>query len=144
MTETPLTDLHHGSAVKIGDWAVMLCGPSGAGKSDLALRLMDTGAQLVSDDQVILNLHKGIVMAAPPQTIAGQIEVRGLGVISVSFAQNVPLALVIDLVAPEAVERLPDAGFCPILGVEIPRLAMTPFEASAPAKIRAALRSLLD
>ena len=33
---------------------IVVCGPSGSGKSDLALRLLDRGFMLVSDDRTIV------------------------------------------------------------------------------------------
>jgi serine kinase of HPr protein (carbohydrate metabolism regulator) len=48
------TLLIHATSVAIDGRAVLLRGPSGAGKSDLALRLIDAGARLVSDDQSLL------------------------------------------------------------------------------------------
>ncbi|MBA3881078.1 MAG: aldolase, partial [Sphingobium sp.] len=44
----------HVSCVAIGDRAVLIEGRSGAGKSDLALRLIDRGARLVSDDYTLV------------------------------------------------------------------------------------------
>ena len=70
------------------------------------------------------------------------IEVRGLGVYRIGAVGGAPLGLVVDLVPAEAVERLPEARFCEILGFSLPWRALTPFEPSAPAKIRLAMRSL--
>jgi HPr Serine kinase C-terminal domain len=40
----------HGSAVRVGDKAVLFCGPSGAGKSTMAAALAQRGFPLVSED----------------------------------------------------------------------------------------------
>jgi serine kinase of HPr protein (carbohydrate metabolism regulator) len=42
----------HGTAISIGGHGVLIMGESGSGKSDLALRLIDRGAILISDDVV--------------------------------------------------------------------------------------------
>ncbi|TNE39106.1 MAG: serine/threonine protein kinase [Alphaproteobacteria bacterium] len=136
--------LMHGTAVALGEWAVLLRGPSGSGKSDLALRLIEKGALLVSDDQVALKKGPHFVCLSPPPTIAGLIEARGIGILKQPFRQEVPLGLVIDLVAPDQVPRMPDAETTQILGFHIPCLKLTPFESSTPIKIRLALQSLID
>ena len=46
-------------------------------------------------------------MVRAPATIAGLIEVRGIGIVRLNWTAEATLALVTDLVAPEAVERLP-------------------------------------
>jgi len=122
--------------------AVLLRGPSGAGKSDLALRLIDQGALLVSDDLVELTPQDGMQIAAAPQTIRGRMEVRGLGIVSVPWVEAAPLALIFDLVASDKIERLPEPAFVKIGEIALPRLALAPFESSAPAKIRVALQAL--
>jgi serine kinase of HPr protein (carbohydrate metabolism regulator) len=120
--------------------AVLLRGASGAGKSDLALRLIDAGACLVADDQSELaRAGDGIVVRAPP-AIAGLIEVRGIGIIRVKPVAEAPLSLVADLVPPDAIDRIPSARLERILGLDFPLIAVAPFEASAPAKLRLALR----
>ncbi len=133
----------HGNSVAIDGSGVLLRGPSGSGKSDLALRLIDQGACLVADDQTELRLiDDEIGMSAPP-TIAGRMEVRGLGIVRMSQMASAPLRLVVDLLSRERIERLPEPNSCALLGRTVPLLALAGFEASAPAKLRLALR-LLD
>ena len=52
----------HASCVAINGRAVLIEGRSGSGKSDLALRLIDQGGVLVSDDQA-----PGFTVLADPQ-----------------------------------------------------------------------------
>lgn len=130
----------HGTAVILCGAGILLRGPSGSGKSDLALRLIDGGAALVADDRVVLSREGADIVAAAPDTIAGRLEVRGLGIVRLPAAGPAPLRLVADLVAPGDVERLPKARETVLLGVALPVLSLAPFEASAPAKIRLALR----
>ncbi len=141
---SPRETLVHAACVALYDWAVLLRGPARAGKSDLGLRLINSGAILVADDQVILAESGGFLRASPPTNIAGLLEVRGVGIVKMPHRQGVPLGLLIDLVPPDKVPRLPDARTDKIMGVELPVLALSPFESSAPAKVMLALRSLLD
>jgi len=121
---------------------VLFRGPSASGKSDIAVRLIDAGALLVADDRVMLTVAAGRCLAAPPPAIAGRIEVRGLGIVSLPWRAPVALALIVDLVPAEAVERLPEPEVREIGGVRLPRLALDPFAASATAKVRLAVRHL--
>ncbi|MFQ5348179.1 MAG: HPr kinase/phosphorylase [Rhodothalassiaceae bacterium] len=136
-------DLVHASCVAIAGRAVLIRGPSGSGKSDLALRLIDGGAELVADDFVALRAEKGRVLAAPPERLAGLIEVRGLGLVRMPCCRQAAVALIVDLLPPDAVQRLPEQESERICGVEVPHLALAAHEVSAPAKIRLMLR-LLD
>lgn len=122
--------------------AVLLRGPSGAGKSDLAARLIETGARLVADDQTVLSRQGENVVGAAPPTLAGLLEVRGVGIVKLDRTQllaRAPIALVVDLVPPERIERMPEEAYERILGLDLPVLAMAPLEASAGAKLRLAL-----
>ena len=130
----------HGTCVAIGRRGVLIRGRSGAGKSDLALRLMADGARLVADDQVLLRHVAGKVMASAPKKLHGLIEVRGIGIVPVPTASAAMLWLIVDLVAPRAVARLPEPVFATLAGVTVPLVRLTPFEASAPLKVRLALR----
>lgn len=121
---------------------MLLRGPSGAGKSDLALRLIDSGARLVADDQTELVRRGKAVIARSPARIAGLIEARGVGIAKLAGDQLVaqaPVSLLVDLASPEHIERLPESMRERVLGVDLPVLALAPFEASAPAKLRLAL-----
>jgi len=133
--------LVHGTCVAIQGRGVLLRGPSGGGKSDLALRLIDGGALLVADDQTRLERHGRNLIASPPETIAGMLEVRGLGLVRLPYLERVPLDLVIDLVTPSEVERLPEPNALELLGLAIRHLRLAPLEASAAAKVRLAMHA---
>jgi HPr kinase/phosphorylase len=141
----------HGTAVALGARAVLLRGHSGVGKSDLALRyLMSTAPidgghdrRLVADDQVCLTRDGDCLLASCPATLLGQLEVRGIGIVqALPVIQAVKLCLIVDLVAPQTVPRMPDERFERLHGVEIPLLVLAPFEASAPVKLALILSRL--
>jgi serine kinase of HPr protein (carbohydrate metabolism regulator) len=132
------TQMIHASCVEIMGRGVLLLGPSGSGKSDLALRLIDRGATLVSDDQVILTASESALIAGPPPKIAGKIEVRGLGIISLPFARDVRLSLAVDLAG--AVERFPlEPQWADYLDHRLALVALSAHEASATIKVERAL-----
>ena len=85
----------HGTSVTIGDQGVLILGPSGSGKSDLALRLIDRGATLISDDRTICNLVNKEIFMFSPSEISGLIEIRGMGLIKVPYIDNVKLKMII-------------------------------------------------
>lgn len=129
----------HASCVAIAGTAVLLRGPSGAGKSDLALRLLDAGAGLVADDQVRLLREGNRLIASAPPALQGLLEIRGLGPVSQAYAGPMPVLLLIDLVTPQDVPRLPEPRFERFLDIELPCLALHAFEASAAIKVKQAV-----
>lgn len=131
--------LVHGSCVALGGRGVLLRGASGAGKSDLALRLIDTGARLVADDQVALDRRGDAVVAHAPEAIAGLIEVRGLGILRLDHLPEAALALVVDLVEPP-LERMPRERTAHLLDVALPNVSLDPWELSSASKVRLAMR----
>ena len=145
-----MTSLVHATCVALKTngraWkAVLLRGPSGAGKSDLAARLIETGARLVADDQTKLGRQGRRLIASCPKTLAGLIEVRGVGIVKLGRTQLLPratVALLVDLVPPQRIERLPEPAREAMLGIDLPVLALAPFEASAGAKLRLALAQI--
>lgn len=131
--------LVHATSVALGGQGLLLLGPSGSGKSDLALRLIDGGAVLISDDQVDIAHEDGRLVASPPPPIAGLIEARGIGLLRLPYRTKVPLVLAVELVAKALIERLPDPAAWTCDGGQLPLLRLAPFEASTPAKLRLAL-----
>jgi len=122
--------------------ALLLRGLSGAGKSDVALRLLEAGGRLIADDQTHLAKVGRALIATPPQSLAGLIEVRGIGIVKLGRGQllaRAPLALLVDLVRPDQVERMPGPTHEKVLGVDLPRVALAPFETSIVTKLRLAL-----
>ena len=132
--------LVHGTAIAIDGDAMLLRGPPGAGKSDLALRLIDRGARLVADDQVQLQRISARLSVSAPAAIAGLLEVRGIGILRLDALAEAPLVMCVDLLPSAEIERLPERRFAELLGVEIPLIAVSAFDASAAAKLRLALR----
>lgn len=133
--------LVHATAVAIDGRAILLRGPSGAGKSDLGLRLIDGGACLVADDQVELRPTDNRVWVRAPAALAGLIEIRGIGILRLRALEKAPLAMFADLLPSAEIERLPESRFENVLGIAIPVIAVSAFEASAAAKLRLALRA---
>ena len=129
----------HASCVAINGHGVLLLGKSGAGKSELALRLIDEGAKLVADDRTDLFVRNGALMARAPATIAGLLEIRGLGIIACPFAKNAKLALVVELGGEGP--RLPRPRFynAPLPGRPVPIITLDGHAAAATARIRTAL-----
>jgi HPr kinase/phosphorylase len=148
VTET--TKLIYGTCVALGRTAAILQGPSGSGKSDLALRFAlqtpaELDAALVADDQVRIEVRDGKLFASPPDTLAGKIEVRGLGIITLPFRREAELKLLVQLEEADNIPRLPTAPHAaPLCGIALPLLLLAPFEASANLKLRLALQRIVS
>ena len=130
----------HASSVSIAGRAVLIAGRSGKGKSDLALRLIDRGARLVSDDYTLVRRDGGRLLASAPPTIAGKLELRGIGIVELPYDSDVAVALFVDLDTEP--RRLPDLEEKRVLaGISIPLVGLSGLEPSAPLKVEAALSS---
>jgi len=150
----PGARLLHGTCLTIGGCGVLILGPPGSGKSDLALRLIDqpgrgTGpeamtARLVADDQVVITRRGDSLFAAPPASLAGLIEVRGLGIVKVDHAPEAELRLAVRLADASRIERLPETGgSLTLLEIVLPQIAIDAAAASAPARLRACVIEIL-
>lgn len=145
----------HATTVARGPFAALLRGPSGSGKSDLALRFLCSDNawpfpalttrsppvhRLVADDYTYIARSGDRLMVTCPPTIAGRIEVRGLGIIEILSLEIARLALVVDLAPPGTIERMPDPDArLDVHGIAIAYLRLAPFEHSAPVKLAVAL-----
>lgn len=140
----------HGTCVALGGACALLRGRSGCGKSDLALRFLFLhakslrhAASLVADDQVFLRSIANRLIASPPPSLAGKIEVRGIGIVQIAGSiPSAELRLLVDLDKYQEITRFPEGEqFEQVLGFEIPRIALDPFEPSAPIKLALALQN---
>jgi serine kinase of HPr protein (carbohydrate metabolism regulator) len=128
----------HASTVATDGRAVVILGPSGSGKSDLALRLLDRGFTLVSDDQTVVKKDGERLVASAPPNIAGKLEIRGIGIVDMETVTNIPVALLVELTSE--IQRLPDESReRPLLGVKVPLISIDAMTASAPSKVALAL-----
>ena len=122
----------HASAVLVGARAVLIQGPSGSGKSRLALALLEAArnrtlpfARLVADDRAHIEAVHGRLLVRPAPTLAGLIEVHGLGIRRVAYEAVAVVGLLVDLAAADA-GRMPEsaAQTGEIGGLSLPRLAV--------------------
>jgi serine kinase of HPr protein (carbohydrate metabolism regulator) len=128
----------HASTVALDGRAVLISGPSGSGKSDLALRLIDRGFALVSDDRTIVGRDGDRLIASAPPAIAGKLEIRGIGIVDMPHVDNVPVALLVELTSD--IQRLPDDNPTrSILGLAVPLVRIDAMAASAASKVVLAL-----
>ncbi len=138
MTASPL----HAGLIAVrrdGRWfGILIEGPSGIGKSDLALRALEADFRLVADDRVIVWASGGQCFGRAPETLAGLIEARGVGIIGADALPFCRIGLVVRCVAPGEVERLPEPVIVERAGIALPAVALWPLEPTAPAKIRRA------
>lgn len=132
------SDTLHATCVAIHGHGVLILGQSSAGKSDLALRLIDRGAELVSDDYTIVRRDVGALVASPPSRIAGMIEVRGIGLVTMPHLPACPVRLCVDL--DGKAERMPDDHHITVAGLSLPVIALSAHEPSAPIKVELALK----
>jgi HPr kinase/phosphorylase len=130
---------------------VLILGPSASGKSDLTLRLLSARSalleepcRLVSDDQTCVWSENGALFASPPPQIAGRLEVRGVGVLRFDHLEKVKISLAVELVERDEIERIPELGAQMSLfgDIQIPKVNLIPFEASAPEKMFSLIMAL--
>ena len=131
----------HATSVAIEDNGVAIFGDSGSGKSDLALRLIDSGATLISDDITVFSkLEKNIHLFGVENT-KGLLEVRELGIITVPYIEGIRLKLVIKLTDKE-IERIPRKNQTNLLGLKFPKLEINGKNSSSVVKVKVKLNEI--
>ncbi len=134
----------HGTAVHLpGLGGALITGESGAGKSSLALGLIRRGGLLIADDQTELaDVGDGIVARAPA-SIAGYLEIRGVGILRVPSIAAARIDAVFFLSGGDAPERLPERQAHRIDGMQpLPSFQLTAADRAAAEKLAAALAGL--
>jgi len=123
----------HANCLVIGDSGILIRGPSGSGKSTLSLRLLDLAkqnghfARLVGDDRILLRAIGGRLLAEGHPLIAGQIEIRGIGIRDADYENRAVIRLLVDC-EPVLSIRYPDHLDMSdtLLGISIRRIRVTP------------------
>lgn len=112
--------LDHAACLLIGRHGILLRGESGSGKSQLrrylARQCRHNGlfSALISDDYVYLVAPEksDVLVAIAPEATFGKQEIRGIGICSVEGEEKIEklvrLHLVVDLIAPEQIVRMPE------------------------------------
>ncbi|MDR3507532.1 MAG: HPr kinase/phosphorylase [Caulobacteraceae bacterium] len=138
--------IRHGGLIarrEPGGWrGVLIEGGSGSGKSDLMLRALSAGWTLVADDRVVVWSCGENAYGRAPDTLAGLMEIRGLGVLAQPFRAFAVIALVVRLVPPEAMARMPEPASTEVAGRPIPAVDLVAWEASCVDKLACALSHL--
>lgn len=135
----------HASAIAVEGHGVLVRGESGSGKSSLVLALLIAGpddCRLIADDRVVLTAEAGRLFAAPPEPLAGLIEVRGQGIFRQPYLSSAEIGLVVDFQPPELCSRLPaaEAAEVEIEGVRLRRMALPIGQADGWVRVLAAIR----
>lgn len=131
----------HATSVAIEDNGVAIFGDSGSGKSDLALRLIDSGATLISDDITVFSkLEKNINLFGIENT-KGLLEVREVGIITVPYVEGIKLKLVVRL-TDKVIERIPKKNQINLLGLKFPKLEINGKNSSSVAKVKVKLNEI--
>lgn len=109
----------HANCLVIGTAGLLVRGRSGSGKSGFSDHLIEAArtrgsyANLVSDDRVHLAAEAGLLIARPPKSISGLLEVRGAGLMRTGYQPVAVITLLVDLEPAETLERLPERAFAP-------------------------------
>ena len=129
----------HSTAISLNGDGILIKGPSGSGKTDLALRLIESGGKLISDDQVIIKRKAKKLFLSSPEGLNGLMQLPGIGIVKVDHVQNIPLELVVKLQPYNVLEPFPINNQEFIEDFSIPSLNLYSFAISATAKIKIAL-----
>ncbi|APF36085.1 serine/threonine protein kinase [Chelatococcus daeguensis] len=132
----------HAGCVLVDEAGILIRGASGSGKSRLALALV-AGAQasgrfacLVSDDRCRVSACNGRLVARAPMALAGLLEVRGLGIVTMEAEGAAVVRLVVDcdIEPPERYPQFTDRTVT-VEGITLPRMRVLGGDAGVTAAI---------
>ena len=138
----------HASAAVVGDRGVLISGASGQGKTGLALALVMYARSLgrfgclVGDDQLLLSSHYGRLVCTAPRTLAGLVEIRGLGPRQIRHEARGLVDLHVDLVDKADAERFPEPEIELLAGCSLPLLRLAGGDREAALRAVAACLAL--
>jgi len=124
------TGNRHCNVVEIAGKGILIEGPAGSGKTSLALGLVDAARQrgidahFVADDQALLEVEDGRIVARTPPSIAGLAEIRGHGIVRLAHRSRSTIGLVLAMVEDDGLERMPEQVTTFVLGIELPAIAV--------------------
>ena len=111
----------HATCVDVEGAGILIVGRSGSGKSSLAVSLLALGASLVADDQCELMFQNNGFLITKPPSLPSNIEIRGIGLISVPVITDTSLCWVVNMDETEK-ERMPNPKFTEINGYKVPTI----------------------
>lgn len=140
----------HGTVIRINALGILCVGPSGCGKSELAFSLIveaqrcGADCALIADDQFFVSAHGETIVAERPASIAGLMELRGSGIISMKSEPSVALSFALTPELSKGNERLPPLGETyPLFGDHVlPLLRIAPHSLTPYAKFHALVAHL--
>ncbi|MBL8584222.1 MAG: HPr kinase/phosphatase C-terminal domain-containing protein [Rhizobiaceae bacterium] len=131
----------HATAIAIGDRGILVLGASGAGKTSLSLSLVNQVRQaggfasLVADDQVMLSGVGGRLVGRCADTIAGLVELRGLGPRPIEHLASTVVDLVVRLVPAADAQRFPEPESVAMCGCSLPLLRLKERSAASSSRV---------
>ncbi len=132
------TETVQAACVAVNGRAVLIESRSDETRTDLALRMIDRNAVLVADDCAICVRQEGVLLASAPLASRGRIEVRGLGIVELSYAERVPVDLLVVIL--DSPPRFPEEQRTRrIAGIDVPVLPLAALDPSAPIKVELAV-----
>lgn len=133
----------HATAIQWHKKGILFIGKSGVGKSTAALLLLDKGAHLVADDQVILTKKANQCVASCPKTIQNKLEVRGVGIVSIKTKKRAAIDFVVNLTADyKAVPRMPDETIWAVEDIVLPSITLCAFDTAFCQRLDAYIKTL--
>ena len=132
----------HSTSIVIEDIGVLIIGEPGAGKSDLAMRLIDSGATLISDDLTICKkINNSILYLYTPPEIKGLIEIKEEGLLTVPYIDGIKLSLVVELSNDNVSDQSENCS-CKIMGVRIPKIIVNSKSSELAANVKIKLNKM--